>query len=571
MGIAAAVLLLGWPLLTVGLRSAVLGLRFTHDTFVTVAAIIGFSVGFALTAADAAGLLSKSLKEQAAHLPFFATTASILACRLLTRKVRDARTGPLDGVTKDRLRPQTRWIVLIGFVLGLLTMAPVVWPQYGPLGVALAALVYAAAFTPESYWVGEHLLDRFVTAHLPDDARSIGLREIANLDTLLVEKSEVITTGECEITEVVSIAPETTQDELLHLAAIAEYASPPNPIRRAILRKAQGGFTVPMVKSYQHFPGRGVGARYRGRELLFGETEWLLRRSSSPIEFKKLREAVDERVRLGESVLCLSLAGNLLGAICLRDPLRPEAERFFSEVASLGLGVAVVSGNSAESLKWLLPDGVEVFGSRPPNERLKLIRDLEIDGTTVGLVAKKNSAIKAKALETATAVFELRSIDRVKVHTTGYTSCLELKGAHLAKILELLQVARRSTARRWTSGAMLAAYHLLFLPFTLTAAGYVMDLTFLPIFGVLLGAFIPLVVVPSRRWFDRPLPRLDSGVSDSKSANTEADNAEVPAEQAVAGSLAKAQLPKTHGEPQPPDSMHQPAHNERKKYLRLSR
>lgn len=503
LGVASLALFLGWSILTSGLRSLLLRQRFTQDSLIAGAALAGFCLGFVYTAVATAGILPAHEQEAYRSIPLYAAAATILISRNFTRHLRDRRLRAAGknaaSAPAARFAVRPRYIFALAFVVTTSLTGPFIWEQSGLPGVVLLVMSLAAAFSPESCWVTHEVIKRHAQSYLPNDGDEIPLDKLAQVDTLLVEHSGILTTGEYQLGEVLCLDPSTYNAEILHLAAVAEYEFPTHPISRAILRKAQGGFTVPTVKYHEHFPGRGVGALYRGRELILGNIEWLREKGWPEDELQDIMEPVAELYRRGDTVLYLSLAGKVLGAISLSDRIHPDAGDFLHEVHDLGLQTAVLSGDSPETVRALLPesDAFQIFAGLHPTNRIELVRNLSLDGNVVALVAKKASAIRDEVRPVTSALFELRRPDGVSLQTEDDEKLCELDGDHLRETAKVLRLARRLVTTKRKNVLLLTAYHLLGLPALLTPAALLLAVGWLPIFGTLLGGLVSTLMVPS--------------------------------------------------------------------------
>ena len=91
----------------------------------------------------------------------------------------------------------------------------------------------------------------------------------AKLKAVIFDKTGTLTKGEPSVTDIVAFAG-FTQDEVLHLAAVAEKNSE-HPLGEAIVRGAeQKGIALENAEEFNAIPGHGVEAKLFGRRILLG-------------------------------------------------------------------------------------------------------------------------------------------------------------------------------------------------------------------------------------------------------------------------------------------------------------
>lgn len=521
-GLCAAVLALGWGVLQRGLYSLFIQGRLLQDGLVGIAALMAFGVQVVATALGSWRMLTPTLQSECDSAPLFAVAAATIALRLVNTNLRQKRlenAGPPSSPTPLRIEPYPHCITFLTLSLSSALTLPVVW-THGGFPAALATLAcLVTASSPESYWIVQEVLKRFAQRELPTESGDFDLGAIASIDKLVIEKTSVLTTGNCEITEVRAFDSNSTSEEILHLATIAEFAIPPHPLRTAILRRATEGFTVPTVKNYERFPGRGVSARYRGQELLFGNYEWFSERGWPEDDLHAIRETVDEHYQRGESVLYLSLSGTILGAICFQDPVRPRIGRFFRQLRALNLHVLVVSGDSPTTVEALVPElpGVDIRGGLHPRDRVTLLRNLQVDGARVATIAKPDTSTKKSTRSLVQVLFKVRKEGGVSVLTEPGAPGVPLSGELFGSIPHLFRLARHLCCSERASVSILTAYHLFLLPSIFTLAVYTLSLQWIALLAIFLGALVPNSVVPS--WIQlRRATETDDGAGDSSQA-----------------------------------------------------
>ncbi len=506
MALASFVLVVGWDVLRNGLASLFLAMRLTQDTLVSLAAAAGFCFGFLVCVLQSTGFLPSGVQQPGSLAgPFFAASSTVVAVRLLNGYLRN-RARPAnpwdDGFPAEPLHRLLRPALFTGFIVSLVVTVPQAWPVGGIPAVVALTLALLAALSPEAFHLTKGALRRWTDITIPGGCSDSQLVQFARIDTILIEKSQVLTQGTCEMRNIVTLDSGTCEEEILHFGAIAEFLLPPNAIRSAVLKGAREAVrTVPTLKGYQHMPGRGVSARYRNQQLLFGNLEWLREKGHSQDEIAELRQETRELYQRGETVLYVSLAGKVLGAIGLYDPPRPEIESVVRELSALKVKVFVVTGDSPETVKGLLKNypEIQVIAGLRPQELVDHLRERDDLGEALALVAKKDSILATSVRPLAGTRFELNRKSGFAAVTSSRAAPLDLQGASLDRISGLLRLARRLVSTEKSRVRLLTAYHVLFLPVVLSLIVGFISWKFYGFLGILMGAVIPTLVVPSDR------------------------------------------------------------------------
>lgn len=156
------------------------------------------------------------------------------------------------------------------------------------------------------------------------------LETLGRATTLVLDKTGTLTSGKPRGTDVVT-APGWTVDEVLGLAASADQLSP-HVLAAAIVDEARiRGLSLSMPTDTEEEAGTGVAATVDGRRVHVGNlgvdgdvADW----TASVLS----RAALD-----GAVVAWVRVDGDLVGAIMLADPLRPDAPRTLRRLRAAGI------------------------------------------------------------------------------------------------------------------------------------------------------------------------------------------------------------------------------------------
>ena len=255
------------------------------------------------------------------------------------------------------------------------------------------------------------------------------LEKLADVDTILLDKTGTLTYGTPEVME---IRPATgvTTESLLKAAAIAESQSE-HPVAKAILSKAsQMGIHFRSPDRFDYTPGRGIIAEIDGEEIAVGN--WM------HLQDEGLTGAAPMQGTSDGAVL-VTRGGHLLGSIRVADLLRPEAKAAIRNLKSMGLKTILLTGDS-RNVAGPLGQGLgvdEILAELLPEQKLQRVEELLAEGRKVVMVG--DGINDAPALARATVGVAMGSGTDVARESAD----IVLIGSDLTKLVETVRIARR--------------------------------------------------------------------------------------------------------------------------------
>jgi heavy metal translocating P-type ATPase len=255
------------------------------------------------------------------------------------------------------------------------------------------------------------------------------LEKLAEVDTILLDKTGTLTFGTPELLEV-HPAPEISAALLLKTAAMAE-SRLEHPVAKAILKKASElGIAFEDANQFEYTPGKGITAICDGEEVIVGSENFLLERGIS----------FSHRNGHGaDSEVFVARQGKFLGTLAIADRLRPEAKEAIASLKGMGLRTVLLTGDAkavAEDVGKKL--GVdEVAAELLPEQKLEYVKRLAAASHAVAMVG--DGVNDAPALAEATVGVAMGSGTDVAQESADVV----LIGSDLSKLVETLRVARR--------------------------------------------------------------------------------------------------------------------------------
>ncbi len=230
------------------------------------------------------------------------------------------------------------------------------------------------------------------------------LERARGVDTIVLDKTGTLTTGQMSVVDVVSTSSTSgqvaepveasgvvstsstsglptgstsgvTTSELLRLAATAESASE-HPIARAI---AGATDERGQLGHFENLPGFGVRAEVDGHEVVVGRPQQTSEEASTGSASGAPGSATVVDVRVD---------GRLLGTIAVADTVKPESAAAVAGLTRLGLRPVLLTGDSqAVAARVASELGIpDVIAGVTPEGKVDAVRRLRADGHRVAMV-----------------------------------------------------------------------------------------------------------------------------------------------------------------------------------------
>ncbi|MCA1369282.1 potassium-transporting ATPase subunit KdpB [Bradyrhizobium sp. BRP14] len=214
-----------------------------------------------------------------------------------------------------------------------------------------------------------------------------------DVDTLLLDKTGTVTYGNRMASDFLPV-PGVTETELADAALRASLADE-TPEGRSIVALATGEFgrNVPDAKMDAVVPfaaeTRLSGVDHAGRRLRKGAVDAILKfaglpEDNVPAEF---RQAVDRIARTGGTPLAVADGGRLLGAIHLKDIVKPGIKERFAALRTMGIRTVMVTGDNPITAAAIASEaGVDDFlAEATPEDKLAYIRNEQKGGRLIAM------------------------------------------------------------------------------------------------------------------------------------------------------------------------------------------
>ncbi len=297
----------------------------------------------------------------------------------------------------------------------------------------------------------------------------LALESMRTVDTVLFDKTGTLTKGAPALTGLESLEG-GSDDELLALAAAAEYDSE-HPLARAIVTAAQErGLEVPGSTDFTSSPAVGVQATVAGSTVRVGGPYLLEEERADPLA------ATDEWSAAGATVLHVLVDGQVRGALRIADEIRPESRAAVDALHAKGVQVVMITGDAEPVAASVSQDlGIDRFfaGVRPEDKAAK-VAQLQDEGRRVAMVG--DGVNDAPALATADVGIAIGAGTDVAIGSAGVVLAADDPRA----VLSIRELSTAGYAKMTQNLWWAAGYNLIAVPLAagvLAPLGFVMPMS----------------------------------------------------------------------------------------------
>lgn len=211
----------------------------------------------------------------------------------------------------------------------------------------------------------------------------LALERMRLVDVVIFDKTGTLTKGAHRVTGV--LGTDGNDDRILAIAAAAETDSE-HPLARAIVTAARSRGEVPQALGFKSMSGRGVEAEVGGQTVAVGGPNLLRDRGLEiPDAFQNDLDVWRSR---GAAVLFVAVDGEVVGVLALEDEIRPESREAVSQLHTLGVKVAMITGDARQVAEAVANDlGIdEVLAEVLPEDKHSRVAEFRQRGARVAMV-----------------------------------------------------------------------------------------------------------------------------------------------------------------------------------------
>lgn len=216
------------------------------------------------------------------------------------------------------------------------------------------------------------------------------LEALAEVDTVVFDKTGTLTQALPKLSDVVSLNPTRTEDEVLALAACLEEHFP-HPASRAVVRAAQerglDHFTEEHDSTVKYVVAHGICSSVDGEKVIIGSRHFI--EEDEKVDVSAATEHVERLAEQGKSILYMALGGKLIGILGIVDPLRPESREVIAALRRRGIRrIVMLTGDDARTAKTVAQAlGIQEFRAQVlPTDKAGHVQALKKEGCKVLMI-----------------------------------------------------------------------------------------------------------------------------------------------------------------------------------------
>ena len=213
------------------------------------------------------------------------------------------------------------------------------------------------------------------------------LEALAKADTIVFDKTGTLTRATPQVVDIIPFS-NSEKDDVLRLAACLEEHFP-HSMANAVVRAAreQGLAHEEMHSEVEYIVAHGIASRVGGERVVIGSYHFVF-------EDEHCIVPADEQEKFDQmpaeySHLYMAASGQLVGVICIADPLRPEAASVLRQLHKLGIrNTVMMTGDSYRTAEAIARQvGVDQFFAEVlPEDKANFVQKAKAEGHTVVMI-----------------------------------------------------------------------------------------------------------------------------------------------------------------------------------------
>ena len=252
-----------------------------------------------------------------------------------------------------------------------------------------------------------------------------GLKDI---NKIIFDKTGTITTGNFNVSKIISLNSNYSEDDILEYFAKGESFSN-HPIAKSIINKYGKNIDESRVEEYKEVAGKGIEYKIAGKYIKIGN--------------KSFTGSKEKESKAG-TYLYLNIDGEVVGSIVLADELKADAKQTMESLNKLGIITKMFTGDSKEIAEEISKQvGIKEvkYEMLPQDKYSKLEEELEKNKTG------KKVAFVGDGINDSPVL--ARSDIGISMGGVGSSSAIEASDVvimtdELSKILEGIQISKKT-------------------------------------------------------------------------------------------------------------------------------
>ena len=213
------------------------------------------------------------------------------------------------------------------------------------------------------------------------------LEAVSEADTIVFDKTGTLTRAEPKVAQIVTFG-ENGEADMLRLAACLEEHYPHSMAKAVVAEAARRELHHEERHSrVEYIVAHGISSSVEGQKVVIGSHHFVFEdeQCTVPAEEQARFDALDPQY----SHLYMAASGQLVGVICISDPLRPEAAAVLNGLRALGIRNTVMMTGDSERTAAAIAKQVGVdrfFAEVLPEDKANFVQQAKAEGHTVVMI-----------------------------------------------------------------------------------------------------------------------------------------------------------------------------------------
>ena len=226
------------------------------------------------------------------------------------------------------------------------------------------------------------------------------LEKMGKVDCIGFDKTGTLTYGNLEVSQLISLDENISEDELLEYVAVAEQKSE-HPIGKAVVNYAKQKMgNIQDVDDFEMIPGKGVKVKYNNDTIYAGNKKLL---SDYDMQLDNTAsENLDSLRDSGMASIIVALNDKIIGLVGLSDVLRENSAKVVHTLENnLDTSVELITGDNQKAANYFANKiGIKnIHSELLPENKVEVVQQLKDSGKNVCMVG--DGVNDAPALKTA--------------------------------------------------------------------------------------------------------------------------------------------------------------------------
>lgn len=213
------------------------------------------------------------------------------------------------------------------------------------------------------------------------------LEAVSDASTIVFDKTGTLTRAEPKVAQIVTFGGNDEAD-MLRLAACLEEHYPHSMAKAVVAEAARRGLRHEERHScVEYLVAHGISSSVDGQKVVIGSHHFVFEDEKCTIPTAEQQKF--DALKPAYSHLYMAASGQLVGVICISDPLRPEAAAVLNGLRALGIRNTVMMTGDSERTAAAIAKQVGVdrfFAEVLPEDKANFVQQAKAEGHTVVMI-----------------------------------------------------------------------------------------------------------------------------------------------------------------------------------------